>query len=448
MSFYNKFIGINNLPKSAQSLTRVYGLIRMLNSFILNLTSTFLILYIIDALGFEKASIVITVMLTVQLAIDYPSGSLGDHIGQRWVLGIAVFMISIAFFLLSSATSYIQFIVIAIIIGFANAQASGALQSWYDNNYKNVDTENDPEKKNYGFCMNRLGAADDFIMGITFIIGGLLATLFSRSFVFALQSLFSVIFAVLIIRLMQDIKGVNEIRNQNIKSFSKYLEYLKGGVKFVFKDKMTILFVFGISIFQFVWVIWGNLILFPLYFGYTGSDGLAGILRSILFFIGVGTSIVLSNLIRKINKNKMPIFFGLQALILFGGTILLFTIIPMQNQFSLIGFLAVIIIFSISNSIMAIIGNVLLQRIMIDFIPSKFRNSLYSFIPTVVGVLSILFLPLAGNIIEIYGLIYGVAFCSLFSISSLIMISISLKINQNSEIIITQQKAAPIAIGD
>lgn len=449
MAFYNKFVGTTEWPLQAQRVTQVYGTIRMLTSFAMSLTGTFLILYILDAIGFKEASIVITVMLTVQLVTDYPSGSLGDRIGQRWVLGIAIFSMSIAFYLLAFATTVTDFIIVAAIIGFANAQASGALQSWYDNNYKKLSIDDDPEKKNYGYSMNRLAAADSFVMGITFIIGGMLATYLGRTNVFIIQASIGLILTIIIVKYMKDIEtdtSTNTLEEQNKPG---YFETLKGGVAFVFKTKTTLLLVMGIAVFQFVWVIWGNLLLFPIYFGYSGTDEIAGFLRSIIFFVGVAITIAVSGVTKKLNKKKMNLFFAIQTFGLFGGVALLLYFLPMTNQFSLIGYITIIVLFTLTISLSGTLANVLAQRIILDFFPSEYRNSLYSFIPTATGVLALFFLPMTGSLIESYGLIAGIGVCTIFGVLGLLMMEIPMRLIFRESDVVVQKKDVPnVAVAD
>ena len=79
------------------------------------------------------------------------------------------------------------FLITSIIFGFANAQASGALQAWLDNNYKIAD-DYDPERKNYGFTMTRLNSIDTLSSGSMIFLGGFLATAYSRAWLFQMQS--------------------------------------------------------------------------------------------------------------------------------------------------------------------------------------------------------------------------------------------------------------------
>ncbi|MFX0088057.1 MAG: hypothetical protein ACFFAU_20555, partial [Candidatus Hodarchaeota archaeon] len=49
------------------------------------------------------------------------------------------------------------------------------------------------------------------------------------------------------------------------------------------------------------------------------------------------------------------------------------------------------------------------QRILLDLIPSKNRNAVYSLLPSIVSLLGIPILPLAGAAVEAYGLSVGIA---------------------------------------
>jgi hypothetical protein len=73
---------------------------------------------------------------------------------------------------------------VAFFGGLGNAQASGALGTWLDNNYRNVVEQTDPERKIYGFSQARIGSLNRIVMAGTFIVGGTLVTSISRDFVF------------------------------------------------------------------------------------------------------------------------------------------------------------------------------------------------------------------------------------------------------------------------
>ena len=234
----------------------------------MNLSSTFLILFAIDQLGFASAGIMASVMLLTQVIFDYPSGSIGDWIGQRWVLVAAFLSHAFAFLLLGAiAESFTSFIIIGIIIGFANAQSSGALETWVDNNYQASIEDEDKERKIYGYSVSRVSTLSIIPSIIAFILGGVLATTISRQFVFFLQVFISIFMVFLILFLVKD--GVTiQAKGTDIQAEGEtkenYFTFLKGGVSFLFSSKPAFFFIIGIAIYDLVLTIWSTLLLLPL----------------------------------------------------------------------------------------------------------------------------------------------------------------------------------------
>ena len=276
MSFINKFTGIRDLPDQAQGLMRRFLVIVTMNVFIFTLSSVFYILYIIDAIGFEGASIILAITAGSQLLIDYPSGSLGDWIGQRWVLAISYLLWAISFILLANATSFSNYVVMAVVLGVALAQNSGALGTWLDNNYQIASADLDPKRELYAYSTSRIGTINTALIAISTLLGGLLATLSSRSFVFLIESVGLFILMILVLLLVKDLKSDDpEYNAKPGKSVSAYFGYLKGGIQFLFSGKVPFFFILGSSVYFITWALWGGLILFPLYFAYSGTDILA-----------------------------------------------------------------------------------------------------------------------------------------------------------------------------
>ena len=301
----NSLLGTKELPKEAQAHMRSVLSLSMILSFLLSLSSTFYIIFVIDNIGFTLAAVSTSVMLMTQLIFDYPSGSLGDWIGQRWVLAIAFVCYSLQLLLLIQAHTFADFVLISIISGFGNAQSSGAFETWIDNNYRKAVGNADSERRIYGFIMSRVGSLNNLALGASFLIGGALSTEISRRFVFTLQFGLSLIVILLILIFVKDIKTEHK-DNLNNGEISKngYIAQLTGGIKFLFRNKLTFFFMIGLSMYNVVWLIWGNLILFPIYYGYTGSDVLASTLRTILFFVGIPISFFMANVIKKIKNER------------------------------------------------------------------------------------------------------------------------------------------------
>ncbi|MHA2226919.1 MAG: MFS transporter [Candidatus Hodarchaeales archaeon] len=411
----NNYLGIEKLPDNAQYYFRTYVVFQVFRNFFFLLSNTFFLLFLVDQVGFAQASLVLSVMFLVQLLSDYPSGSLGDWIGQRWILTIAYLSYFVAFFLLSTANSFVLLAIAAAFNGFGNAQHSGAIDTWLDNNYQQTIGDSDPDRKIYGFCQSRAITIIRFVSAFAILVGGSLATALSRQFVFfvqALMTIFMIIFAFSFIS-----KTVIEKEKDGVSN------RLLGGLKFVFSSKTAFFFIFGTAIFFSAFTIWGNLILLPIYFGYTGSDGLASLLRTIVFIVGLPVSWKLAKFSQRFEKIKNPHVTSLFVVLYFPGFILVTSIIPMTDQLNLIGSILIIILLTAVIPIFDL-SNILRQRFFIDLVPKANRNAVYSLIPTIIAIFGIFLLPFGGMIIETSGLIAGMVVSFILSVLASIMIFI------------------------
>ena len=411
----NKYLGITELPSQGQHFIRMFLVFQMLTTFVLLISNTFFILFTIDHIGFAQASLIVSFMLLVQLITDYPSGSLGDWIGQRWVLAIAYTCYGTAFFLLAFAESITSFLIIGFINGLGNAQASGAIETWLDNNYQKVAGDSDPERKIYGFSRSRVLTTNRIASTFAFMIGGVLATLISRRFVFWIQSLMSVILIMLILIVVKDVQTDHsiEVKDKKEETTNGYFKHLIGGITFLLASKAAFFFIVGTALFFTSFTIWGNLLLLPIYFGYTGSDSLASLLRSIIFVVGIPISLYIAKVSQRFSSDKVPHLTFLFVLIFYPGFILLTSFIPVNNELNLLACLGAIILMNGVIPTLFDLGTILRQRIMIDLVPPQNRNAVYSLIPTIISVFGIFLLPIAGVLIEEFNITAGVmtAFC-------------------------------------
>ncbi|MFX0124151.1 MAG: MFS transporter [Candidatus Hodarchaeota archaeon] len=409
--FINKILGTQELPTQAQYYMRTFLYLSMIISFLASLSSTFYVLFSIDHIGFALTAVCTSIMLATQLLFDYPSGSLGDWIGQRWVLAIAFIFYGISFLFLITAHTVLDFALIAVINGFGNAQSSGAFATWVDNNYRVAVGEADSDRKIYGFSTSRVNSLNNFALAASFLIGGTIATLISRRIVFTIQFGLSIIIIFLILVYLRDIKIEEtpvESSEKTTSNISNYFTYLKGGIKFLFSSKAAFFFLIGNAIFNVTWMIWGGLVLFPLYFGYTGTDALAGLLRTSLFLAGIPLAFYIANLNKRISNERLPVFLFISTISFFPPFILLTLLMPPTNEFNLLGIaLTFIFLWTVVGTVFNI-SQTLIQRIMIDLVPSENRNSVYSLMPTVFSLIGIPVVPLAGIIIERFGLAAGI----------------------------------------
>ena len=177
------------------------------------ISTTFYLIFVAEALGGEGGFIVgmtyvgilVIVQMAVQTVFDYPTGVIGDWLGQRYIIATAFITYALAFFLVSLVTSTTPFLLLVFIyalMGFAGSQQSGAMGSWLDNNWRATMPEDD-ERKEYGVFQGKLGMMFWFSTTLILIPGGILASIFGRPWVFQLQTIMCAIIAVLSLYFVQ-----------------------------------------------------------------------------------------------------------------------------------------------------------------------------------------------------------------------------------------------------
>lgn len=175
----------------------------------------------------------------------------------------------------------------------------------------------------------------------------------------------------------------------------------------MFSSKAVFFLLFGMAFIIATWTIWAMIVLFPIYFGYTGDDFGANLLRTIIFLFGVPVGLYVARLSKRLSTEHYSKFLLVFMVLFFPAFISLVTIIPPLNTFNLTGF-AFTALIMISIGFLYKISEVLRMRLMVDLVPSKNRNAVYSLLPTITSLLSMLLLPIVGNMIDIYGLVAGV----------------------------------------
>jgi hypothetical protein len=336
--------------------------------------------------------------------------------------------------------------IIAFFNGFGNAQNSGAINTWLDNNYQKVIGESDSERKVYGFSRSRVLTMARVASAVAFMIGGFLATQISRQFVFGLQAIFAIIIIIPIYILVTDEKTEESLKidSGNQVSSNNYLTHLVGGIKFLVGSKAPFFFITGTALIFSSFAIWGNLILLPLYFGYSGSDSIAATLRTSTFVIGVPISLYTAKISQRFKKDKVPHLMFLFVFLFFPGFILLTTLIPITNELNLVGCISSIVLLNALIPTLFDLGTILRQRVMLDLVPSENRNAVYSLIPTIISIMGIFLLPISGVIIEGYGLPAGIFVAFSVAVVSVIFITLGIhfhKLDTQSQIEIHGIKA-------
>ena len=395
-----RFLGVSDhLPKRAQYLIQKFLVIASAYSSLFFISGTFYVLFVLDIVSYEELGKLAALSFIVQAVFDYPSGTLGDWIGQRWILAIAFISYGISYWLLAFADSFESLAIVYILSAFAASQESGALQAWFDNNYKTATDDIDPERKFYQKFLGKFNMIQGFIWAFTILIGGFIATYLFRETVFVLQAVGMIILGIISIFVIKDLPGTKK-SEQSVK---KYFGLLKEGVMFVVTTKHIFFFVVGLCLLNSMWMIWGNMILFPMYYGYTGSDLGAGIFRFIAWINQSATASYAGKISTKLNFRRwIP---RLEWLVMFGyftSFALILFIFPLKESLNLAPIALAIIAFAFFD-FSANIMFVLRQRFYLDTIPNHIRTSIYSLIPTTVLIVSAFFMIFAGSFIEDYG---------------------------------------------
>jgi MFS family permease len=392
------FLGVKELPERAQSLVQKAIITITLIQLFFGLSSTFYVLFVIDLVGYEQLGILLAISFVLQALIDYPSGVFGDWVGQKWLLLVAYLSFGISYGLMFFADSFASLLVVYCIQAFAASQASGALQTWLENNYKIAVGDADPQRKTFRMFFGRYNMIGSLVLGLSFIAGGVIATFHSRQDVFAIQA---IALAGLAIAFLFIIKDYPEIKRSE-KSVRNYFKLMGGGLKAVFMNKTVLLFVIGICFDAAKWIIWGNMILFPLYFGYTGSDGAASMYRFIVFLAGIPAMGIAANIAAKLHIKWQPILVALHTVLFFGSFMIITTWFPFRDTFEPLALILTFIVL-IGINLFFYIPNILQQRIFLDLIPDENRNAVYSLIPTVLLLVNAPAVASGGQLLTSWG---------------------------------------------
>ncbi|MHA2277868.1 MAG: MFS transporter, partial [Candidatus Kariarchaeaceae archaeon] len=351
--------------------------------------------------------------------------------GQRWVLAIANICYAIFYFLLAITETFSGFLLLAFFQGSGNAQASGALGTWLDNNYRQVAENADPERKIYGFSQARIGSINRIVMAGTFILGGFIATNISREAVFLLQAILSFFLLFMVLFIVKDVEEPVAPTFTNDKP--SMMGSLVGGIRFFLSSKTAFFFLLGSSLIFTGLSVWGQLILFPMYFGYSGTDSLSSLFRSVMFLIGIPIGIYMARVSMRFSNDTLPVWLFLTTILYYVPFMILLTFLPIENAFSPLGLLITALLLTFSVNCLFDVSNTLNQRTLVDLVPSDHRNAVYSLIPTLISIFGIPFIALAGHLIETSDFALRAGMLVAFSLSLLGSVCVFLSFKFKSE---------------
>ena len=398
-NLYHRALSIEDLnPEAKQFISRATSLM-LVYSFAVMLTNTFLILHALEFVTLTELSLILSVQFLIQAVASYPSGAIGDWIGQRWVLFAAALSYGVGFVVLSQSFNFLTVMIAFIFVAIAQSQEAGTYIAWFDTNYKLYTTE-DKDRRTYSQFYGKFTMFREILTALSFILGGFLLAFIGRQLMFIIQGVLLILVSIMLLRFIRDHKDLKRDK----MSVRVYFRYLRGGITTVARNKTLRLMVVGLMISGAGWAIWSGLILFPLYAGYAVTDAGTAILRSSIFILGAlctGAAGVVSKRIGKLQKWLALAVLIIDVLFFIGiYTMLMFN--PVPPTFVLMSFVFVILTFTIAFG-PRYVADVLRPRFYLDVIPDENRNAVYSLIPTLIMIVSIFAVPIGGMLIEILG---------------------------------------------
>ena len=401
------WLGIDNYDTgSTKLIKRYFSLLTSLTA-IQFLADAFLILFILDTIGYELSGKVFATLFLVQALIDYPTGVLADWIGHKRVLLFAYVFHMLTFGLLgiysqiNPSDPYKYLMLVAILRSVALAQESGCLQSWFDNSYNDIALHQDPDKKIYGSIFGKTTLVGQLLGILAIMSGGIIVSALSREILFLCQAGLSILFGILAYRNMT---GFGEKEKPDI-NVSGYAKLLLDGVRVVFKGRIIFFLTLGwVTLIVFA-AAWSTIFLFPIYFGYTGTDMGMSTLRTIIFALGIVMMLVAISISKKLNANIwLPRVTLVFTLVWTSIYVLIFSLYPLplsEADASLnIPAIVLVIIAAMFLRLTSLIFFILFQREALDLVPNKNRNSYNSFLPTVGMLISSLVIGGAGYFVD------------------------------------------------
>ncbi|NWF95717.1 MAG: MFS transporter [Candidatus Thorarchaeota archaeon] len=455
MALFARFFGlVTPTPKVTTLIQRIVLLMPTM-AMTFTISTTFWMIYIAESLGggdyilgLERVGLLVIIQLVVQTFLDYPSGAVGDKIGQRWVLASALLCFSLAYWLTSlvdTASPYEHFILIYALNGLGQSQQSGAVDAWFDNNYR-VAMPHDSDRKQYGKLKGRMAMVYEIISTLILLPGAWLAMLYSRQWVFKLQAVACVLLAFAVLKAVRDFPETEEIRKKENGESGSYAGILADGVRFVFSSRFVALVILGDIVLFCVGNVWWQLLLFPMYFIYLLTDVAVAGYRTLVFVPNAvaqersGFWSARFDPIKWVPRFRLVQFGGVAFFVLLAATTLFwpppnpataellsvfipFTQTPLfQVPVDSVPALVVVFIVFTAGDFFGAFAEVLEMRVIIDVVPNRIRNSLYSLRPALTIIASIPVIYAFSFILPMYGFAVSFAICSMITLVGTLMI--------------------------
>ena len=460
-SRYARVFGIAEPTEKVVRLVKILSVLLPAFAASFQISTTFWMIYIAESLGngdyyagLTLVGFLVVIQMAIQTLLDYPTGALGDWIGQRYVIASALLCYAVAFGLSSfivkdtPAPMWI-YVSIYVLFGLGSSQESGAFNAWFDNNYR-VAMPHDKDRKQYGVFQGRLGMVWQVSSTLVLLPGSWLAFFYGETWVFSLQAIFAVLLAITILRLVKDLPGVKDEKEEQ-PSLGEYTTLLKDGFRFLWSSRFVTLIILGEVVMWSIGPVWWNLILFPLYFSFLLTLVAVSAFRTIVFVpqaIANERSGVLAKRFEPkkwIPRFRILQFTGVVFYLVLAVIVYLYPGIPAGTDPATVEFFTVLIPFTnlplieipvqtvipvillfflfVSLNMFGSIAGILTQRVMLDVIPNRIRNSMYSLQPTLVMLISMPLIAFFGWFIPFTGgFLLTFLICAVISLLGVAMI--------------------------
>ncbi|MHA2141091.1 MAG: MFS transporter [Candidatus Thorarchaeota archaeon] len=419
----------------------------------ISISATFYLIFVAETLGdgsyidgLALAGLLIVVQKAVQTLFDYPTGIIGDLVGQRWVLSSAFLTYSAAFYivsLISSSSQLGHFLLVYVLMGFAASQESGVIDSWFDSNYSAAVPE-DTNKTEYGVFIGKLAMLLRVSRALVILPGAIFAVLIARVFVFQMQSIICILLAISAFVLVTDLPTTH-VHRESESSVKEYVSLLRLSAKHVISSPFLKYIILGNTLFLSIGFTWGELIMYPFLYEYLLSDVAVASLMTIVivvfavFWERSGVWAKRFEPERWIHRFRFvqsagAVFFWLFAILMLVcppptvdsdimNIVIPFTDILILQVPSLSATpVLLILVIWFSGGIFFTIAAILWMRVLIDVIPNRIRNGVYSLLPTLVVLAAMPQVALLGWLVPLFGIPIVLALSGLVSTTGVLLL--------------------------
>jgi hypothetical protein len=377
-------------------VTRSFIVMLIIN-FTIMLSNTVYILLSLDFVSISELSFLLCFLFTITLT-DYPTSFI-TRLNQKQILILASFLYLFSFYFFTVASNFISFIPAYFFMGLAQGQESDAFRRYFEDNY-HFYIPKDTNKILYDSFTNHMNSFIHFSTIISFIIGGAIASIFSRQHVFITQILLLLVVIIVSYFLLQEYP--NKIDSSSNK---KIISTFKENVSYCWSNVSLRYFIIGSAISGSTLTIFGTLIIFPLYFSYTTDDLYLGLLRSLILIVNGFFMISFKILLNKFIKNRFWLititFLG--SFTIFIGILFFVEIFSPSSVLNISVFALLLFIMSLSMLPQSFFKESK-NDYLLSTIPEKRKENIFNFIPTIFVLFNIPLILLGGYMLTNYDL--------------------------------------------